>query len=376
MRHAITNGVENIRMALLSCLLTICFESFDGHHENALGQIGAGLGIMQDWLEKQHTAKHISGLRSPNPHVMDDRLFHSFMRLDIAAMHFFDQRSGEFHREQSLGGFETIKHMPDSFGDLEEAGIYFSVIMKRIMHFIKWIESKAVVHSHHKQARLVATDIETTFPNRHLNFVLSPRLIELEGYSGELDRWATAFQPILNRARTPEGQLKILPASFLKLHQKLLFILLGGLKCYHECLFDQFLPEFTEVVAIAESLLCHPHLAHSAGRAVFVFDPNIILPLLVVAIKCRNWVIRRKAIELLRANPRREGTWDSSLAAAIGSWHMTLEEEGLQTGDFVPEKSRVRMAGVKQDFEQRTAHLSASQQVDGETVFHKITVNW
>jgi hypothetical protein len=376
MRDSISKGEENIKLALISCLLTICFESFHGHHENALCQMSAGLSMMQDWLKKQHTTKQLSGLRSPNPQVIDNRLFHSFMRLDVAAMLFFDRRSSEFHREQCLEGHETVKHMPKSFGDLEEAGIYFSVVMKRIMHFIKWIESKAVVHRHHKQSRLGTTDLESTFPHRHRNIVLGDRLIEQEGYSGDLDRWATAFQPIMDRARTPEGQMDLIPASSLKLHQKLLFVLLGGMKCHEECLFDQFLPEFTEIVALAETLLAHPYLAHSAGKAVFVFDPNIILPLLVVAIKCRNWVIRRKAIELLQANPRREGTWDSSLAAGIGLWHMTLEEEGLQIGDFVPEKNRVRMAGVKQDFEKRTACLSASRGVDGETVIHETTINW
>jgi hypothetical protein len=370
------NREDNTRMALISCLLTICFESFHGHHENALGQIDAGLSIMQDWLKKQHIAKHMSGLRSPNPDVIDNRLFHSFMRLDVAAMHFFDRRSGDFHREQSLEGLETIKHMPQSFGDLEEAGVYFSVVMRRIMHFIKWMESKKVVHRQHKQARLGTTDMETTFPNRHLNVVLGPRLAEVEGYLGELACWATAFQPIMDRSRTREGQMELLPASFLKLHERLLFILLGGLKCHEECLFDQFLPEFTEIVALADTLLAHPYLAHSAGKAVFIFNPNVVLPLLVVAIKCRNWAIRRKAIELLQANPRREGTWDSSLAVGIGLWHMTLEEEGLQTGDFVPEKNRVCMAGVTQDFEKRTARLSASQEIDGETIIHETTIHW
>jgi hypothetical protein len=259
---------------------------------------------------------------------------------------------------------------PSLLGILEEAGIYFSVVAKRIMHFFK-----AVAHRHHKQARLGTTDMETTLPHRHLNIVLGPRLIKLEGYSGELDRWAAAFQPIMDRSRTPERPMEMLPAAFPKLHPKLLFIILGGLKCHEECLFDQFFPEFSEIVTITEALLARPYLAHSAGKAVFVFDPNIILPLLVVAIKCRNWVIRRKAIELLLVNPRREGTWDSSLAAGIGLWHMTLEE-GLQTGGFVPEKNRVRMAGVKQDFEKRTACLSASQDVNGETVIHETTINW
>jgi hypothetical protein len=72
------------------------------------------------------------------------------------------------------------------------------------MHFFKWTESKAVAYRHHKQARLGTTDMETTFLQQYLNVVLGPRLIQLEGYSGELNRWAAAFQPIMDRSRTPE----------------------------------------------------------------------------------------------------------------------------------------------------------------------------
>ncbi|CAM6130045.1 unnamed protein product [Calypogeia fissa] len=336
--------------------------------------MGAGLNLMQEWLKKQQTAKHMSGLRLPNHQVMDDGLFHCFMRLDVAIMHYYDRRQGEFHREQSLEGRETVQHMPRSFDNLEEAGVYLSVIMKRIMHFIKWIESEALQLCYVRQHRLGTTELENTFPNRHLKAIVGPRLAELESYSCELARWATAFQPIMDRSRTPVGQIEMLLVLFLRLHQKSLVIMLGGLKCHEECLYDQYLPEHIEIVALSDTLLRHPSLAQSAGKAVFVFDPNIILPLLIVAIKCRNWVIRRRAIKLLQANPRREGTWDSSLAAGIKLWHKTLEEKGLK--DFVLEQNRVRMAGVKQDFEKRTAVLKASQQVDGKMIMHETTVNW
>ena len=43
---------------------------------------------------------------------------------------------------------------------------------------------------------------------------------------------------------------------------------------------------------------------------------------------------------------------------------------------FVPEKNRVRIAGVTQNFEKRMAVLSASQEVDGKVIIHKTTINW
>lgn len=344
-------GDENIRMALISCLLTICFESFHGHHENALKQISLGLILMQNWVEKQNPPKHAVGLRSPDPNLISDRLFHAFMRLDVAAMHFFDRRPSEFHREQSLEGTETVHNMPEAFYDLEQAGMYFAVIMKRVLHFIKWVESNKTLHRHQKESFLSAADMESSFPRRRLNSVLNPTE-ELKRYNRELERWSVAFQPILDHSRLPTGRYEYLPALFLMLHQNLLVVLLRGLTCHEEC------------------------LSHSAGKVVYVFDPNIVLPLLLVALKCRDWVLRRKSIELLQSNPRRESVWDSSLAAGMGQWFMSVEEEGLQFGDYIPEQSRVRISNVKQDFQKRTAYVSCSQEVDGETRIHETVIHW
>jgi hypothetical protein len=382
MREAMTKGDENIRVALISCLLTICFESFHGHHETALKQQFLGLSLMEDWLKKQHIPMQRIGLRSPNPNVISDRLYHSFMRLDVSAMYIFDQRPGEYHREQSLEGTETVQNMPESFSDLEEAGIYFSVVMRRVIHFSKWIESNSTLHRHQKKSSLAAAEMESTFPRQRLNSVLN-FIEDLEKHSAEIERWANAFQPILEHSRSPSGRYEFLPAAFLKLHEKLLFVLLGGLKCHTECLFDQFHAEYNEIVSIADTLMSHPDLAHSAGKAVFVFDPNIVLPLLVVAIKCRDWLVRRKAIELLQSNPRREGLWDSSLAAGMGGWFMGIEEKGLGFGEYVPERNRVRLASVKQDFEKRVAFVRCSQQAgdgegegEGEARIYETVVRW
>lgn len=91
-------------------------------------------------------------------------------------------------------------------------------------------------------------------------------------------------------------------------------------------------------------------------KSNFMFDSGIIGPLYVVAVLCRNPKIRRKVLGLLEANPRREGVWDSVLAAKAATVIMNVEEEGLE-GDYIPEYSRLSGIGLTSDLQQRTGRL-------------------
>jgi hypothetical protein len=87
-----------------------------------------------------------------------------------------------------------------------------------------------------------------------------------------------------------------------------------------------------------------------------MFDSGIIGPLYVVAVLCRNPKIRRKALNLLETNPRREGVWDSILGAKAAIVIMNIEEEGME-GDYIPEHSRLRGIKLTSDLQQRTGRL-------------------
>jgi hypothetical protein len=87
-----------------------------------------------------------------------------------------------------------------------------------------------------------------------------------------------------------------------------------------------------------------------------MFDSGIIGPLYVVVVLCRNPKIRRKALNLLETNPRREGVWDSILAAKAATVIMNIEEEGME-GDYIPEHSRLGGIKLTSDSQQRTRQL-------------------
>jgi hypothetical protein len=63
-------------------------------------------------------------------------------------------------------------------------------------------------------------------------------------------------------------------------------------------------------------------------KATFVFDSSMAVSLSLVATKCRDHVVRRRAINLLLAHPRREGFWDITGRASVATCLMKKEEEG------------------------------------------------
>ncbi|OIW27064.1 hypothetical protein CONLIGDRAFT_635274 [Coniochaeta ligniaria NRRL 30616] len=68
-----------------------------------------------------------------------------------------------------------------------------------------------------------------------------------------------------------------------------------------------------------------------------------VMPLHMIAARCRNPQLRRRALRLLLDGSRREGIWDSRLAGRIASQTLAIEEEAKDT---VPEADR-RVREVK-----------------------------
>jgi hypothetical protein len=91
---------------------------------------------------------------------------------------------------------------------------------------------------------------------------------------------------------------------------------------------------------------------------------GIVLPLHMVAIKCRVRHIRWKAIELLKRTERQEGLWNSVLAGLVAEQLVRLEEEWL-VGEQVPREKRIRGAEVRFDMQERKAYLRYGRLEEG-----------
>ncbi|KAJ4193818.1 hypothetical protein NW759_016558, partial [Fusarium solani] len=91
-----------------------------------------------------------------------------------------------------------------------------------------------------------------------------------------------------------------------------------------ELCWDEFGVFFEQIVELSKHLLDYkegPEWGTGACKQsavpVFSFAPLVSEPLYFVASSCRDYTTRRKAISLLRKWPRREGIWDTTLAAKV-----------------------------------------------------------
>jgi hypothetical protein len=192
-------------------------------------------------------------------------------------------------------------------------------------------------------------------------------------------KWLRAFQPLFDCSRSKPGSKEYLGASVLMIQY-----LSGGVTTaaqgqnLEEAHCDMLPRDFTTIVDMAQDCLEWSSLSTTPGKAVFVFDDSLVAGLFLVATRCRDPHLRRRTIHLLQKYPRREGLWDSSMAAKVATWLMDKEEEGMVDG-YVPEAARLRIVKTDLKLTERTAIIRCSRLVEetGERVeMPDVTLTW
>ncbi|KAG8526874.1 uncharacterized protein KY384_008303 [Bacidia gigantensis] len=126
--------------------------------------------------------------------------------------------------------------------------------------------------------------------------------------------------------------------------------------------FDPYVSKFQRIIDLAR-LVLEPQkqeVTDKTFKIEFVLDMQLVAPLYAVAHRCRDPVIRREAVYLLKHRPWREGLWDSSLAAVTAEKIISLEEESLVSVTSchdVPEWARIRNVDVEFDVEGRLGKI-------------------
>lgn len=336
------------RTRLMASVLLSCFDSFIGDHKQAILQIQNGLVL----LEQVRAERRRAFMAKPEEPV-EDELLQMFTRLAIQAKSY----DMAFHFPQpyvirllpapanpgspsSDAGSPVSTHqepIPDRFASLREARLSWDTLCERIFRFTETMFSYA---SGDSPANIL--------PASMIQYGMS--------FKAQIEAWSHAFEPLLTN-RTAPGVTSQEKAgiSVLKMFQIMAQILYLMTFSDNEMEFDTFKGQFKTIVDLALEVVgdeerrarekrcpnphtCNHHKHHSdifGGyeyiahhiKPSFSADLGIVPPLYVVATKCRDRVIRRQAIQLLRSSARREGMWDSELVARIGMWVTDIEEE-------------------------------------------------
>jgi hypothetical protein len=299
--------------------------------------------------------------------------------------------SSTTYDKKETNALPTTSITPLSCYDLREAQDCLNQIVCRIYRFISTIqipldtfvcepliEEDSVVISNMTIYR-TAFDITDNIRAQQAQFAI------------EIANWMRLFEPLYDSVcikQDTEAGFSCVShvAAMMQMQAIATSILTAGVLVTNEMEYDQFNPQFRELVDLAALIV--KLKKHGKGNS-WVGGPWIDIgltpQLFVVVTRCRDPIIRRTAINLLE-EWYIEGFWDPALIARIGSFLMEVEEEGLEYLDFeggkissIPENSRAVLSRVSEDSHRRGALIQCvfkSGGVDGNPVWRETYVEW
>jgi hypothetical protein len=124
---------------------------------------------------------------------------------------------------------------------------------------------------------------------------------------------------------------------------------LNSVSSPYETDFDKSINEFQRIVDISETVI--PSEEGDDHMPPYKLTSSLHQPLFLTAMKCREPVIRRRAIDLLRKTGK-SGPWDSEILVALAQKALEIEErevvrdQTIEIGKAIPESARLRNHGL------------------------------
>lgn len=337
---------------LLSCVLFICMEAYQGNHETALTHLENGLKILGSWLnDDDKPALDSNYISRPSRQFLEEELVPVFKRLDVMATNFVNSRSV---RADLLSGFGIrAPIVPESFSSLTEA----NEMLAEIVHFM--------LHSNNKSHNMMYWMVDNPMVKLGLkpppgeaipkipDIVMKKiRVIEKE-HTAILEKWLSTMNIFLKERSSNLDAEALRGAIILKVLYLGTSVIIVPSLHNHDMEYDNYTAKFDQIVTLAESLLRSRPAATAPSYSI---EMGLLAPLHYASCRCRDPVIRRRALSLLTDFPRREGLWDSTMLAAIGRWIIEEEEQGLgsySSASAVPANARISILDKVTDMGER-----------------------
>ncbi|KAH6679411.1 hypothetical protein B0J14DRAFT_296996 [Halenospora varia] len=346
---------EGRRLTMIACLLVVCIENMQFNSKGALAHAMQGLQLVEEMKMKDSASP-------PRHMVIEERLVEQFERMELLVL--TKAVAGKSGDKGGKGDID-IENMPGTFTTIDEASTYFHLVGRKAYHWI------AATHGDKKRAY---TDIEND-----RNYGQSSEIRKLrarlhdqqENIQAELRRWRQAFSPIATSALQNLEGIEAFEVLLKKAHSIVASLRVADHLAQTELHWDNHISQMQTIVSIGRILLNHPLWVERQ----FSFDGGLIVPLMLVAMKCRGRMLRREAIDLLGKRYWREAHWCSTTNAEAGRILVDLEEEGVET-DFIPEWARVDIIGVKMCQETETVRLTYIRGAGDTAERHECVRDW
>ncbi|OQV09536.1 Fungal Zn2-Cys6 binuclear cluster domain-containing protein isoform 3 [Cladophialophora immunda] len=138
----------------------------------------------------------------------------------------------------------------------------------------------------------------------------------------ELQRWKDSFLPVSDSLR--DGETEWI-SSYLLMYWGVCHVWLASCLSPLESSFDEHMQEFAAIVDRAEEVIDH-HAGNETSGPIFTGEIEMLLALYFAATKCRNAIVRRRALRLIRKIPYRESVWASIASPRVVEKMIAVEE--------------------------------------------------
>ena len=304
----------SVRLPLLACVLFVCLEFLRRDVDAALAHMQSGFGILRTWREKMAARQREASSLTVDDYFIDVNLVPLFSRLTVLSSLF-----GKHQPDIESTRPHALSSTTYAFESLDEARTSMYEMMKESLQFI--IGNVEIKYRSEVDVEILLEQI---------------RLQE------QTTAWEAALEDFLARNTNFLTTRELDGARVLRVHSKTVLIWLTQALSPHQVGFDSHKADFEYIVDQCSRLMPKDGNDH----AVFSFEMGVIPALYFVGIKCRDRLLRRRAISMLHATPRKEGLWDAHRAARVAERVMTLEEQGKVKYQWTLEKEKI----VREEF--------------------------
>jgi hypothetical protein len=305
------NNPDSVRVPVMAAIIFICLEFLRGNVASAITHIESGIKMLKDWRRK-----HCAG-RGP------------FAHSSIAAEAAFIERElvpifSCLNMLSSLFGRRSLAIYTNSL----DAGETFESPPPAVSTAIARVELTDLVN-------LIVKFIHSIGESKYKSDVSIDMIVEQIHLQGLFDKWKCNYEQLLEKEAATQTEHERLGANLIQAISITLKLWLAASLSPDESVWDQYKEEYEKIVYLSQTLV--PDVVDPTKH--FSFEMGIIAPLHFVAWKCRWPLVRRKALALLRASPRRECLFESYDSCAVFTRVMLVEEEylGLSWHEVPPE---------------------------------------
>ncbi|KAJ5161832.1 hypothetical protein N7492_007224 [Penicillium capsulatum] len=290
----IERGCADPYIALVSCVLFICIETSQGRMEEALELFRQGVSLILD-LHMQISLGQVSASKRI---FLESTIIPQFVRLGTMALAIAGvQASAVFAlaETRSRPTFPSIDCARSAITVLSAEAMLFN---REASDYLKGVQGDSAV---------------------------SPGMFERqEDLLTRLDHWREAYISFCH-SHDAEGSTPEKTESILLAYYAASYIYVAGCLTRRESIYNTYHKKFEMIVD--QATLSLNALAGPKGvQPPFTFEMSIGLPLSLVALKCREPILRRKALGLLRRAPPMQGFFKCTPMALLIENLMMLEE--------------------------------------------------